>query len=46
MKRTGFDAAEINRARRLLGLGEQASIQEIKTAYRGMCKRWHPDALS
>jgi preprotein translocase subunit Sec63 len=46
MKRTAFNAIEIERARRLLGLREQASIQEIKAAYRGMCKRWHPDALS
>jgi preprotein translocase subunit Sec63 len=43
MKRTSFDAADIDRARRLLGLGELASIAEIKTAYRQMCKRWHPD---
>jgi hypothetical protein len=45
MKRTTFLAAEIDQARRLLGLGEQASITEIKTAYRHLCKQWHPDAL-
>lgn len=45
MKRTTFLAAEIDQARRLLGLGELASIAEIKTAYRHMCKQWHPDAL-
>jgi hypothetical protein len=43
MKRTTFLAAEIDQARRLLGLGELASIAEIKTAYRQMCKKWHPD---
>ncbi|UCG14145.1 MAG: J domain-containing protein [Deltaproteobacteria bacterium] len=45
MKRTTFQPAEIDRARQLLGLGEQASIGEIKTAYRIMCKRWHPDTV-
>jgi hypothetical protein len=45
MKRTTFLAAEIDQARRLLGLGELASIAEIKTAYRHLCKHWHPDAL-
>lgn len=46
MRRTPFSAAEIDEARRLLGLGDRASIEEIKTAYRRMCKRWHPDTLS
>ena len=45
MKQTTFLAAEIDQARRLLGLGELASIAEIKTAYRQMCKKWHPDVL-
>ena len=45
MKRTTFHAAEIDQARRLLGLGELASIAEIKTAYRQLCKKWHPDVL-
>ena len=45
MKRTSFLAAEIDQARRLLGLGELASIAEIKTAYRHLCKQWHPDAM-
>ena len=43
MKQTPFSASEIDQARRLLGLGELASIGEIKTAYRQMCKQWHPD---
>ena len=46
MKRTTFDAAEIDQARRLLGLGERASKAEIKTAYRHLCKQWHPDVLT
>lgn len=45
MKQTPFSAAEIDQARRLLGLGELASIAEIKTAYRQMCKKWHPDVV-
>lgn len=34
---------EINEARRLLGLGEDATIKEIKSAYRKMAFRHHPD---
>jgi hypothetical protein len=45
MKPSTFSAAEIDRARRVLGLGETASIEEIKSAYRQLCKKWHPDAL-
>ncbi len=43
---TTFIATEIDRARRLLGLGERASLADIKLAYRSMCKKWHPDAVS
>jgi hypothetical protein len=46
MKRTIFVAAEIDQARRLLGLGERASMAEIKIAYRHMCKQWHPDVAT
>ena len=46
MKRTTFLAAEIDQARRLLGLGERASMAEIKIAYRHMCKQWHPDVVT
>jgi DnaJ-class molecular chaperone len=35
---------EIDGARRLLGLGETATLKEIKQAYRRMVKRHHPDA--
>ena len=45
MKRTTFVAAEIDQARRLLGLGERASKAEIKAAYRHMCKQCHPDVV-
>jgi hypothetical protein len=46
MKPATFGAAEIDRARRILGLGERASLGEIKSAYRRMCKKYHPDTLS
>jgi hypothetical protein len=45
MNKPPFSVNEIDQARRLLGLGERASIGEIKTAYRQMCKKWHPDVL-
>jgi preprotein translocase subunit Sec63 len=34
---------EIDGARRLLGLGEAATLKEIKQAYRKMAFRYHPD---
>ncbi|MDO9529595.1 MAG: GvpL/GvpF family gas vesicle protein [Syntrophales bacterium] len=34
---------EVNEAREMLGLGEEATISEIKSAYREMSKRFHPD---
>lgn len=33
----------IDRARRLLGLGEEASLGEIKRTYRELAKKFHPD---
>jgi preprotein translocase subunit Sec63 len=30
-------------ARELLGLGQQASRKEIRSAYRRAARRWHPD---
>jgi hypothetical protein len=33
----------IDRARRLLQLGEAATSGEIRRAYRNQCKRYHPD---
>ena len=34
---------EIDEARRLLGLGEIATLKEIKSAYRRLAHRHHPD---
>ena len=41
MKRVEF--GEVNEARDMLGLCEEATISEIKSAYREMSKRFHPD---
>ena len=37
---------EIEEARRVLGLGEAATIKEIKRAYRSLARRYHPDQSS
>ena len=37
---------EIDQARRLLGLGEEATLKEIKSAYRRLAHRHHPDKHS
>ena len=34
---------EIDEARKLLGLGDAATLKEIKSAYRRMAHRYHPD---
>jgi len=34
---------EIDEARRLLGLGEAATLKEVKSAYRRLAHRHHPD---
>ncbi|MEA3255087.1 MAG: J domain-containing protein [Candidatus Altiarchaeota archaeon] len=34
---------QINEARKTLGLGETATLREIKNAYRRMVKIYHPD---
>ena len=44
MRRKGFTFAEIDRARRLLGLEQRANMEEIRAAYRRLSKRYHPDA--
>jgi len=36
---------EIEEARNLLGLGEAATLKEIKKAYRTLAHRHHPDKL-
>jgi DnaJ-class molecular chaperone len=38
---TNFD--KIEEARQLLGLGETATLKEIKSAYRRMSRQYHPD---
>jgi DnaJ-class molecular chaperone len=37
------DFTEIDDARRLLGLGEAAALKEIRSAYRRLAHRYHPD---
>ena len=34
---------EIEEARKLLELGETATLKQIKTAYRSLAHRYHPD---
>jgi len=34
---------EIDKARKLLGLPQQATLNEIKDAYRRIGKEYHPD---
>jgi DnaJ-class molecular chaperone len=38
--------SEIEEARKLLALGEAATLKEIKSAYRRMAHRHHPDKRS
>ena len=38
---TSFE--EIDWARKILDLGDMASLKEIKVAYRLQSKKWHPD---
>ena len=40
------DYAEIDEARRTLGLEEETTIQEIREAYWQLTKKFHPDKLS
>ncbi|MDD4909671.1 MAG: DnaJ domain-containing protein [Candidatus Omnitrophica bacterium] len=37
------DFKQIDEARKLLGLGEYASLEEIKDAYRDLSLKYHPD---
>jgi DnaJ-class molecular chaperone len=38
--------SEIEEARKLLGLGEAATLKEIKSAYRHLAQHHHPDKRS
>jgi len=40
---TGFDFKKIDRARKLLSLSSEATLGEIKEAYRDKVKKYHPD---
>jgi len=37
---------QIDEARRLLGLGEAATLKEMKRAYRRLAAQYHPDKCS
>lgn len=37
------DFQQVDKARRILGLGEDASMEEIKGAYRRLSLKYHPD---
>lgn len=41
VKKIGFDA--IDKARKLLGLGEEITLKEIKSAHRRLVFKYHPD---
>jgi DnaJ-class molecular chaperone len=34
---------QVDEARKLLGLGEEASLEEIREAYRALSLKYHPD---
>ena len=38
-----IDFADIDRARRLLGLGEEATLEEIRSAFKRLARSFHPD---
>lgn len=38
-----MSAADIERARIILELGEKATLKEIKSSFRSLSKQWHPD---
>ncbi len=39
-----FCFEEIDRARRILGLGEEAKISEIRSAFHRLARSFHPDS--
>jgi hypothetical protein len=38
-----IDYKEIQEAAKLLGLGDRASLKQVKEAYRKLMHKWHPD---
>jgi len=42
-KKKSLSYEEVQKARKLLGLGECATLSEIKEAFRKMAKKYHPD---
>lgn len=43
MTKSDWDA--IFEAKELLGLGDRATLGEIKRSYRNKCKQYHPDLV-
>jgi curved DNA-binding protein CbpA len=39
------DRVDINHVYNILGLKPDASVDEVKQAYRQMAKTWHPDCF-
>lgn len=42
--KSGYSFSEIDAARKLLGLGETATLREVRRAYKRLAKKKHPDA--
>ena len=45
MEKKTISGKQIDWARNVLKLGEKATMDEIKKAYRESCKKWHPDQI-
>lgn len=43
MEGNDINFKQIDGARKILGLGESATLREIKKAYRDLSKKYHPD---
>ena len=43
LEATVLDADTVERARNVLGVGEQTTMAEISSAYRTLARRYHPD---
>jgi len=43
MKKDELDSKKIHEAAQTLNLGDRASMKEIKSRYRYLIKKWHPD---